>query len=76
MQDIIVTLLALVAAGVIFRRVVGFVGVRAEKPKCASCGSTTSTCTPASPSNQTSGTHPLALIRPSSASAARASTRT
>lgn len=65
-QDAIVALTALAAAGVVARRVIGFAAAE-RAPKCASCES--GACAPASPSPSAESVgrpaeHPLVFIRP------------
>jgi hypothetical protein len=63
-QDGLVALVALAAAWVVMRRVIGFAAA-GRAPKCASCES--GGCAPASPSAGSAGRpaeHPLVFVRP------------
>jgi hypothetical protein len=64
-QDGLVTLAALAAGALVFRRVFAFVRPGA-KPGCANCPSGSAVCAP--PARETardSDTHPLVLVQPS-----------
>jgi len=65
LQDVLVALVALGAAVVVARRLIGFASAESS-PKCASCES--GACAPASASAGSIGRpaeHPLVFVRPS-----------
>ena len=65
-QDLLVAIVALGAAALVARRVVGF-AARESSPKCANCAAG-EPCAPGQPAAPASGsapaTHPLTLVRP------------
>ena len=73
LQDVVVTLVALAAVGILFRRLIGFArpGADGAAPACANCPSAAGAChAPAPSSASTPGPspgveRPLVFVRPS-----------
>ena len=73
LQDVVVTLVALAAVGILFRRLIGFArpGADGAAPACANCPSAAGAChAPAITSASTPGPspgieRPLVFVRPS-----------
>jgi len=73
LQDVVVTLVALAAMGILFRRLIGFARPAADgaAPACGNCPSAAGTChTPAplsasTPEASPGGERPLVFVRPS-----------
>jgi hypothetical protein len=72
LQDIVVTLVALTAVGILFRRLVGFARPAADgaAPACANCPSAAATCHTPAPSSASTREpsqgvdRPLVFVRP------------
>jgi len=73
LQDIVVTLVALAAAGILFRRLVGFARPAADgaAPACGNCPSAAGACHTPEPSSASTleasqgAERPLVFVRPS-----------
>ncbi len=67
LQDAIVTLVAVAAAVVLFRRLAGFARPADAAPGCASCPSGGGSCQAAPPAEAPAADteHPLVFVRPS-----------
>lgn len=66
LQDALVTLVALVAAVVLFRRVAGFARPSDATPGCDNCPSAAASCQESQPVQAPAHSeHPLVFIRPS-----------